>query len=114
MHDSICKHACKIVKKVTTGDICSNLKDYFELNNHSKQTRNANFLLKVPRIKLETARSSFYYMDVKFYKDFPSNFRKVESYKEFERQLKLHCLESKANSWMNEPFYYTNDVRVMP
>ena len=59
LHDCICKHACKIAKKVITGDICSNLKNYFVVNNHSKQTRNTNFLLKVPRIKLETARSSF-------------------------------------------------------
>ena len=59
LHDSICKHACKIAKKVITGDICPNLKDYFVVNNHSKQTRNTNFLLKVPRIKLETPRSSF-------------------------------------------------------
>ena len=97
MHDSIRKHACKIVKKVITGDICSNLKGYFEVNNHSKQTRNANFLLKVPRIKLETARSSFCYMGVKFYNNFPLNLCKVESYKEFERQLKLHCFESNTN-----------------
>ena len=85
---------------------------YFEVNNHSKQTRNANFLFKVPRIKLETARGSFYYMGVKFYNDLPLNLRK--SYKEFERQLKLHCFESKANFWINEFFYYTKDVREMP
>ena len=85
LRDSVCTHACKIVKKVITGDICSNLKGYFEVNNHSKQTRNANFLLKVPRIKLETVRSTFYYMGVKFYNDLPLNLRKVESYKEFER-----------------------------
>ena len=97
MHDSICKHACKIVKKVITGDICSNLKGYFEVNNQSKQTRNANFLLKVPRIKLETVRSTFYYMGVKFYNDLPLSLRKVELYKEFERQLKLHRFESNAN-----------------
>ena len=97
MHDSIHKQACTIVKKIITDDICSKIKGYFEINNYSKQTRNANFLLKVPRIKLETARSSFYYMGVKFYNDFPLNLRKVESFKEFERLLKQHCFESKAN-----------------
>ena len=83
------KHACKIAKKVITDDICSNLKGYFEVNNHSKQTSKANFLLKVQRIKLETSRISFYDMGVKFYNDLPLNLRIVESYKEFERQLKL-------------------------
>ena len=53
-------------------------------------------------------------MGVKFYNDLALNLRKVESYKEFEGQLKLHRFESKANFWMNEPFYYTNDVRMMP
>ena len=105
LHDSIWKHACKIVKMVITDDICSNLKGHFEVNNHSKQTKNTNVLLKVPRIKLETARSSFYYMDRKFYTDLPLKLPKVESYKEFERQLKLHCFETKANFWMNEFFY---------
>ena len=80
-----------------SGDVCSKLKGYSEINNHSKQTRNANFLLKVPKIKLETARSSFYYVGVKFYSDLLLNLRKVKSYKEFERQLKLHCFKSKAN-----------------
>ena len=97
LHDSIYKHACKIVKKVITGNICSNLKGYFEVNNQSKQTRNANFLLKAPRIKLETVRSTFYYMGVKFYNDLRLNLRKVELYKEFERQLKLRRFKSKAN-----------------
>ena len=83
LHDSIRKHACKIVKKVITDDTCSSLKSYFEVNNHSKETRNGNFLLKVPRIKLETARSSFYYMGVKFYNDLPLILRKVKSYEEF-------------------------------
>ena len=96
LHDSIGKHACKIVKKVMTDNICS-LKGCFEVNNHSKQTKNSNFLLKVPRIKLETARSSFYYMGVKFYNDLPLNLRKVEPYKEFEKQLELRCFESKTN-----------------
>ena len=95
--DSIRKHACKIVKKVITDDIFSNLNGYFEVNNHSTQTRNTNFLLKVPRKKLETAACSFYYMGVKMYNDLPLNLREVESYKEFERQLKLHCFEYKAN-----------------
>ena len=62
LHDSIRKHACKIVNKVITDDICSNVKGYFEVNNNLKQTRNANFLFKVPRIKIETDRSTFYYM----------------------------------------------------
>ena len=114
LHDSIRKHTCKIVKKVITGNIYSNLKGYFEVSNHSKQTRKADFLLKVPRIKLETARSSFSYMGVKFYNNFPLNLCKVESYKEFERQLKLHCFESNTNFWMNESFHDTNDVCVLP
>ena len=53
-------------------------------------------------------------MCVKFYNDLPLNLRKVESYKEFERQLKLHSFESKANFWMNEFVYYTSNVHVMP
>ena len=52
------------------------------------------------RLKTQDRRklgNSFYYMGVKFFSDLPLNLRKIESYKEFERQLKLHCLESKAN-----------------
>ena len=32
LHDSICKQACQIVKKIITGDICSNLKGYLKVN----------------------------------------------------------------------------------
>ena len=52
------------------------------------------------RLKTQDCRklgNSFYYMGVKFFSERPLNLRKIESYKEFERQLKLHCFESKAN-----------------
>ena len=35
--------------------------NYFEVQRHSKATRNNGFLLKLPKIKLEVARGSFYY-----------------------------------------------------
>jgi hypothetical protein len=50
-----------IVRNALNGMLCSNFNNYFTINTHAKLTRNGNFLIKLPKIKLEFARSSFYY-----------------------------------------------------
>ena len=46
------------------GNVCENFVNYFEINEHDKNTRNKNILLTVPKIKLELARSGFFSMGV--------------------------------------------------
>jgi len=61
---------------------------YFEKNVHSKKTRNASNLLKLPKIKLEVARGSFFYMGAKLYNELPLDTRKSCSFNDFKRKIK--------------------------
>jgi len=50
------------VRRCIDKNICTNFEHYFELNtNQSISTRNSNISVKVPKIKLEVARNSFYF-----------------------------------------------------
>ena len=82
--------ACKVVRKCLNNDICEHFKDYFTLQNHGKHTRNNRHLLRLPIIKTEYARRSFYYMGAKVYNELPLEIRKAESTNDFEKQLNEH------------------------
>ena len=53
--------ACKIVCKCLNNDICDHFKNYFTLQYHEKQTRNNEYLLRLPNIKTEYACRSFFF-----------------------------------------------------
>ena len=63
------KIVCSLVRKCIYGDVCDNFKEYFAINNHSMRTRNQKHLLKLPKVRLEFARNSFYYTGAKLYND---------------------------------------------
>jgi hypothetical protein len=84
------RHACSTVRKILDGETCSNFIGYFEINQHSKRTRNSTNLLKVPKIKLEVARGSFYFMGTKLYNELPLNIRKVTIFNEFQKNIRSY------------------------
>ena len=43
--------ACKFVRKCLENDICDILKNYFTLQQHERETRNNELILKLPSIK---------------------------------------------------------------
>ena len=55
-------HSLIIVHRCVHDDVCGNFKKYFEIVTHIKTTRNVGSFLKLRKLKLEYARSSFYYM----------------------------------------------------
>lgn len=75
------KKLCEQVFKCIHGDTCVNLKNYFEIM--SNNTRNENILLRVPRIKLESTKKSFYFTGTKFFNDLPASTRGAESISKF-------------------------------
>ena len=81
------KHAIRIVRKCLDGNLCSNFQNYFNVNIHKKATRNQNFYLMVPKVKLEFAKSSFYFQGVKLFNSLPVEIRRSEL--EFYSKLKL-------------------------
>ena len=69
---------------------CDSFKTYFTLENHARETRNNEYLLKLPTIRTEYARKSFYFMGAKLYNDLPLELRKIESYRDFENSITEH------------------------
>jgi len=52
--------ALTIVRKCIEGSVVDNFRNYFETINHDKNTRNQGITLKLPRLRLEYSRGSFF------------------------------------------------------
>ena len=87
IENSLKRKACKTVKKCLNNLVCENFKDYFEINKHDKCTRNKNKLIKLPKIRLEYGRKSFYYTGSKLYNSLPLDLRNIQSFSEFASQV---------------------------
>ena len=81
---------CKLVRKCIDKDICHTFKDHFILQNHGKRTRNANNSFKLPKIRTEYARKSFYYTGAKIYNDLPLKIRSIANATEYEKNLNAY------------------------
>ena len=79
-----------MVRICIDGTVCDNLKEYFEMINHGICTRNRKYLLRLPRLKLEYGKSSFFFMGARTYNELPIELRKKENYNEFVSALKAH------------------------
>ena len=53
------KHAVLRVEKCLSVGVCSSFRNYFQKLEHKVSTRNNGKLLKIPKVKLEFARSGF-------------------------------------------------------
>ena len=85
--DVIKKRACRLVRKCLDGNVCSTLQKYFTVINHNKETRNNAHLLRLPAVKTEYARRSFFFMGAKVYNELPIEVRKAENFHIFEKLL---------------------------
>lgn len=81
----IYRHATKLVRKCIEGTVCDNLKHYFFINQHNKRTRN-NQLITLPKVRLELARSGFFFMGAKLYNLLPREIKQSES--DFNNNIK--------------------------
>ena len=79
--------ALQTVRKCLDGSTCSNFSDYFQVVNHHKNTRNNGLLLKVPRLKLEYARGSFYHTGSALYNELPRDIRSTQNFYQFKSML---------------------------
>jgi hypothetical protein len=75
------RRICVQVFNCINGNICGNLKNYFEVM--SNNTRNANRLIRLPRTRLESTKKSFKFTGAKEYNKLPINVRNATSTKEF-------------------------------
>ena len=79
IHNEIKRHAAMLVKKCLNNELCNNFEGFFEIRHHQRSTRNNGFLLQVPKVKLQLAKSGFRSMGVKIYNDLPIEYRQVDS-----------------------------------
>lgn len=63
------------------------MKRYFEAQKHGKGTRNQNFLIKLPRVKLELGKHTYSYSGAKLYNEQPLSLR---SRNDFKNLLRSH------------------------
>ena len=84
------KQSCITVRKCLDGQMCSNFNNYFKINVTGINTRNANCFLKLPKVKLDFAKQSFFYSGAKIYNDLPIDIRKEVDFNKFLKKLKHH------------------------
>ena len=83
------RHACKFVKKCMDKMVCENFHEYFTTISHGKNTRNNNYLLKLPLCRTEFARKSVSFMAANIYNRLPLDIRQTDSYNIFSG--KVNC-----------------------
>lgn len=82
--------ACIFVRQCLDGDCCRNFENYFEINNHTKRTRNNGKLVKIPSVKLEFGKKAFKFQGAKIFNELPLSIRDITSVVEFQRKLSSH------------------------
>ena len=60
------------------------------INEHNVNTKNSGFLLKVPKMRLDLGKTSFFYAGTKLYNDLPLGIRKSQSVTAFRNKINDH------------------------
>ena len=63
-------------------------KNYFERLVHSKATRNNGISVKLPKVRLEFGKKSFYYQGAKTFNNLPAELRSLDSRLKFKNKLR--------------------------
>ena len=84
------KHAVLLLKKCLDRQLFENFQDFFTVGAHEQNTRNNGFMLEVPKVKLQVAKSSFRSMGVKIYNDLPIKSRQTDSLLIFKEHIRNH------------------------
>ena len=66
--------------------------NYLILQKHDKNTRNNNYSIRLPRVKLELEQQSFCFYGAKLYNKLPIGIRKLDTISEFKVVLIGHFL----------------------
>lgn len=79
------KRLCTQVYKCINKDTCKNFHSYFEIMTNN--TRNKNYLLRLPKVKLEGTKKSFKFLGAKTFNKLPLVIRKATTKNDFTNQL---------------------------
>ena len=83
------KKICTYVHKcLNDKNVCDSFKNYFKIKNSKINTRSNGTMLTIPKVKLEIAKSSFYYQGTKIFNSLPKNLRIEKDLKSFKTKIK--------------------------
>ena len=85
--DLLKQHACQIVRKCLDGESCDNMNGYFEILAHERCTRNNGLLTRIPKIRLNGMKHSFFYAGTVLYNKLPLEIRESNP-QDFIRKIK--------------------------
>ena len=71
------KKACLFVFDCLKGNVCSPFKDYFNLLIHDFNTRNSGTTIALPKVKLDFARKSFYFLGASAFNFLPLKIKQI-------------------------------------
>ena len=87
------KRACCFVFDCLNGTACFPFKDYFQrLHHNALNTRNNGKSAKLPKVKLDFARRSFYFLGASIFNSLPLSLRNINSRVLFRKALDDHYL----------------------
>ncbi len=82
------KRACSFVFDCLNGTVCSPYKNYFERWNHNAaNTKNNGKTAKLPKVKLDFARRSFYFKGASIFNSLPLKLKNINSRLLFRKAL---------------------------
>ena len=82
------KRIATYVRKCIENDVCENFENYFEIHQTNFNTRNNNAMVKIPKVKLESARKSFSFQGAVIYNGLPKEIRTERDFTKFKSMLK--------------------------
>ena len=81
-------HSVMLVRKCMEQQVCDSFHSYFEMISHTMNTRNNQYSLRLPKVKLNYAKNAFYFMGATIYNKLPLRIRQIENINLFKKSLK--------------------------
>ena len=76
------------VHQCLTNNVCKNFEKYFEVIESKINTRNNETLIRLPKVKLELTRQSFFFQGEYEYNTLPPEIRSEKNHKNFKTKIR--------------------------
>ena len=76
------------VHQCLTNNVCKNFENYFEVIESKINTRNNGTLIRLPKVKLEVTRKSFFFQGGYEYNTLPREIRSEKNHKNFKAKIR--------------------------
>ena len=82
------RHIARYVHQCLTNNVCKNFKNCFEVIESKINTRNRGTLIRLPKVKLEVTRKSFFFERGYEYNTLPREIRSEKNHKNFKAKIR--------------------------